>query len=97
KDNIIVWYVSSKKYKKSVILVYDKKMNLIKKVTTDILHSDIDPAVSFYNSVDSFYVAYQYKKGNKWEYKLAGFDDNGNLSSTYLIDSASNLNSGDSL
>ena len=97
KNNIIVWYVSSEKYKKSVILVYNNRMKLIKKVTTDILHSDIDPAASFYNSVDSFYVAYQYKKGNKWEYKLAGFDNDGNLSSTYLIDSASNLNSGDSL
>ncbi len=97
KDNIIVWYVNSEKYKKSVILVYDNKMKLIKKITTDILHSDIDPAASFYNSVDSFYVAYQYKKGNKWEYKLAGFDDNANLSSTYIIDSASNLNRDDSV
>ena len=63
-----------------MILVYDSKMKLIKKLTTDILHSDIEPEASFYNSVDSFYVAYQYKKGNKWEYKLS--HDNGNLSST---------------
>lgn len=97
KDNLIVWNVNSGNYKKSVILIYDNKMRLKKKLTTDILYSDIDPAVTFYNSVDSFYVAYEYKKGNQWEYKLAGFDDNGNLSSTYIIDSASNLNTNDSV
>ena len=97
KDHIIVWYVTQNKYKKSVILVYDHNMNLIRRIKTDILYSDIDPAATFYNSVDSFYVAYQYQKGNKWEYKLAGFDDNGNLSSTYLIDNAGNLNTGDSV
>src|SRR3982751_1961036 len=74
KNNIIVWSKESENYKKSVILIYDNRLKLIKKVTTDILQSDVDPSASFYNSVDSFYVAYQYKKGNKWEYRLAGFD-----------------------
>lgn len=97
KNNIIVWYEGAKKYKKSVILVYDSKLKLIKKITTDILQSDIDPKAVFYNSTDSFYVGYQYKKGNKWKYKLAGFDANGNLSSTYIIDSSGNLNSDDNL
>ena len=96
KDNIIVWYKGAENNKRSVILIYDNRFKLIKKVTTDILHSDIDPAASFYNSVDSFYVAYQYKKGNKWEYRLSGFDDNGELSSTYIIDSLSNSNTDES-
>jgi len=37
-------------------------MNLIKKVTTNILYSDIDPVAGFYNCADSFYVAYNIKK-----------------------------------
>lgn len=95
KNHVIVWDEKRKNHK-AVILIYDNKLNLLRQVSTNLLISDIDPEAGFYNSDDSFYIAYQYKKGKKWEYKIARFDDNGNLSSTYVIDSSNNVNTGDS-
>ncbi len=86
KNNIIVWCEQRKDFKKSAILVYDKQMHLIRKETTDVLHSDASPMQKFYCSGDSFYIAYQYRKGNDWEYRLAGFDSKGKLSSSYTLD-----------
>lgn len=90
--NIIVWVCTDKRYS-SEILMYDDKLELTKKVTSDILMSDINPSPIFFNNNDSFCVAYQYLKNKLWQYKIASFNENGNFISEKILDSIQNFNS----
>lgn len=84
--NIIVWVCIDKHYS-SEILIYDNKFKLINKVPSDILKSDVNPSPIFFNNNDSFCAAYKYNKNKLWQYRIAFFNEKGNLTSEKILDS----------
>lgn len=84
-DNIIIWTIKNRS--SSEILVYNNDLHLIRSVSSGILKSEIDADPEYFSLTDSFAVAYQYKLGNMWQYRLTFFDDNGTQLSTIIVDS----------
>jgi hypothetical protein len=89
--NIIVWETILNKHSRAKIYVYDKSMQLINEVSTNILRDKKDPAPRFYNAGNMFHVSYQYKHKNTFLYQLASFDKSGNLKSIKTLDSLNTL------
>jgi len=97
KNNIIVYnYAWSNAFdmRKSEILVYDDKMQLLKKVSFKSITPKFS-SVDFINEENSFSAILQYSEDGFFVCKLVSFDAGGNILDTQILERSADLNDGD--
>lgn len=90
-NNFVVWTATDDQ-NTSEFLIYNDDLKILKKVHSNFFRNQSNSTLTFFNNNDSFSIAYRYKKGNVWQYRLTFFDAFATELSTIIIDSSNSLN-----
>ena len=88
-NNIIVWADGLAKEGNTKIFVYDNSMHLITTVNTKI-QSELDEDAECFITSKTFHALYSHKTKNAFLFRLAAFDEKGNMLYDRTVDSITN-------
>lgn len=87
-DKLLVWQANANKHFASTIIAYNEDMDVVHTANTNILQSSVEPQPYFFVTGNSFKVVYKYQDDKYLFYKVAGFDEDGDLQAIQTLDSS---------
>ncbi|MGN6213820.1 hypothetical protein [Parafilimonas sp.] len=87
-DKLLVWQANANKHFASIIIAYNEDMDVVHTANTNILQSSVEPQPYFFVTGNSFKVIYKYQDDKYLFYKVAGFDEDGDLQAIQTLDSS---------
>lgn len=87
-DKLLVWQANANRHFASTIIAYNEDMDVVHTANTNILQSSVEPQPYFFVTGNSFKVVYKYQDDKYLFYKVAGFDEDGDLQAIQTLDSS---------
>lgn len=89
-NNIVVWATDQTKNSNTKIFVYDNSMHLINTANTNIFQSGLNEDAQFFITGKTFQALYSHKTKDAFLFRLAAFDEKGNMLYDRVLDSIAN-------